>query len=86
MRPEPLQFLMYSSHADKLSVGAFVTWRILYAPHACGAPRKGRCIVYRIAADACGLRIGVIAAITRQIGRMRPTVLPTVRPTHCGRL
>ena len=39
---------------------------------------KGRCIVGRIAADACGRRIGVIAAITRQIGRMRPT--------HCGRL
>ena len=24
-------------------VGAFVTWRILYAPHAFGAPRKRRC-------------------------------------------
>ena len=39
----------------------------------------------RIAADACGRRIGVISAmsaITRQIGRMRPTVRPTVRPTR----
>ena len=37
----------------KLCVGAFVTWRILYAPHACRAPRnKGRCIDGRIAADA----------------------------------
>ena len=29
---------------------------------------------------ACGRRIGVIAAITRQIGRMRPT-----RGRRCGR-
>ena len=36
-------------------------------------PHCGR----RIAADACGRRIGVIAAITCQIGRMRPTVRPT---------
>ena len=41
---------------------------------------KGRCIVDRIAADACGRSIGVISAITRQIGRMWPTVRPT-----CGR-
>ena len=30
--------------------------------------------------NACGRRIGVIAAITRQIGRMRPT-----RGRGCGR-
>ena len=32
------------------------------------------------AADGCGRRIGVISAITRKIGRMRPTVRST-----CGR-
>ena len=34
----------------------------------CIALYKGRCIVGRIAAYACGRRIGVISAITRQIG------------------
>ena len=36
-------------------------------------PHCGR----RIAADTCGRHIVVISVITRQIGRMRPTVRPT---------
>ena len=52
-------------------VGAFVTWRILYAPHACGAPRNRRCARTRftqlraLTAPVSGVRGAICTPLAR---------------------